>query len=95
MLKFQYKSIELIEQYIDTDNDVESDQESDFNDIHSLRSKKSDYKDSQEYKLLKKKCFCISSKQVTKCKFNNRISPYIVQKRQKKRRQTLFSIYFY
>lgn len=95
MLKFQYKSIELIEQYINTDNDVELNQETDLSqDIYSFKHKRSDQKDTHETNQLKRKCFSISSKQVTQCKINDQISPYLVQKRKKKEDKHYFQFIF-
>jgi len=66
LVKFQYKSIEIIEQF-DLDHDEDD-------SIYSTSTTKMPNK-------LIKKCFAISAKQITKCKADNKIGPYSTVKR--------------
>lgn len=83
LLKFQYKSIEKIEQFDSDDTEKEE-------DIYSVRNKFSTKVEDK----LKKKCFAISAKQVTKCKVNNRIGPYTTAKREKATDKHYFQFIF-
>lgn len=93
LLKFQFKSIELIEQF---DNQPSSGLAvDDFDDIYSLKFNPTEQqKRDQEVQQLRKKCFAIRAKQVTLCKINNKISPYTVIKRRNPSDQHYFQFIF-
>ncbi len=94
LLKFPLKSIELIEQFDSTASN--GDQEEDiYNDIYSLKFNPTEQqKHDQEIQQLKKKCFAIHAKQVIQCKPNNKISPYLVKKRESSNEKHYFQFIF-
>lgn len=83
LLKFPLKAIELIEQF-DSDSISSIDQADDiYSDIYSLKFNLTEQqKHDQEIQHLKKKCFAVHAKQVVQCKPNNKISPYVIKKRE-------------
>lgn len=81
LIKFQFKSIEKIEQFDDNEINEEEDIYSDLKTVKTSNK-------------LMKKCFAISAKQVTKCKINNKIGPYNVVKREKSTDKHYFQFIF-
>jgi len=75
LIKFQYKSIDKIEQF-DSNEDTDL-----IEDIYSTTTTTTVAKKIISNKLTEK-CFAISTKQIIKCKSNNKIGPYTSVKRE-------------
>lgn len=76
LIKFQYKSIDKIEQF-DSNEDTDL-----IEDIYSTTTTTTTVAKKIISNKLTEKCFAISTKQIIKCKSNNKIGPYTSVKRE-------------
>lgn len=86
LVKFPYKSIEKIVKFDEYENNEMIGEDEDIystNNKTSLLSSNSPKLNKNELNQLKKKTFAINTKQVIKCKANNKIGPYNITKRDK------------
>jgi factor associated with neutral sphingomyelinase activation len=102
LVKFPYKSIEKIVKFDEYENNDSNELIGEDEDIYSTNNKTSLFStnsskfslNKNELNQLKKKTFAISTKQVIKCKANNKIGPYNIVKRDKQNDLHYFQFIF-